>query len=88
MFHQIFRPFLKHQVDEQLTTPYVALLDILSAITFVIIPIAWLPLILLFAVLAVFDRILSRYEAVYYSQMGEYKGTDFDIEVCHLHSFL
>ena len=53
-----YRPFLKDKaVEEELTTPYVALLDYISAITFVLIPIAWLPLIVLFTIFSFIDYI-------------------------------
>ena len=51
-----FQPFPKYDhIKTVLTTPYEALLDLISAVTFVVIPIIWIPLILLFAILAVFE---------------------------------
>ena len=39
---------IEENIENELTTPYVALLDYVSAILFVAIPIAWIPLIILF----------------------------------------
>merc|ERR1712130_851706 len=74
-----YRPFLKDKVHEELTTPYVALLDYISAIIFVIFPIAWIPLILLFSILAAKDWI-SRKCKDNKDETENYKYTDFDKE--------
>eukprot|EP01084_Bolivina_argentea_P022070 40994_1 len=48
------RPYSKANSNfkDELTTPFIGLLDIISAITFIILPIAWIPIILLFAIFA------------------------------------
>ncbi len=50
-----YRSFSKDNIRNELTTPYIALLDIISAILFVLIPIAWIPLILIFSIFAFKD---------------------------------
>ena len=77
-----FKPFLKtpeEKVTQELVTPFIALLDLLSAICFVIIPIAWIPLIIVFALIALkdllFDLIIGSN-----NDDDEYRCRDFDRE--------
>eukprot|EP01084_Bolivina_argentea_P276442 471691_1 len=50
-----YRSFSKDNIRNELTTPYIALLDIVSAISFVIFPVAWIPLIAIFSIFALKD---------------------------------
>lgn len=61
--------------------PYAALLDFLSAMTFVIIPVAWFPLIILFGILAFIHWISDLFKDDQYAKAG-YEGKDYDKEVC------
>eukprot|EP01084_Bolivina_argentea_P081002 146701_1 len=54
-----YRPFSTKNIEKELTTPYIALLDIISALTFVFIPITWIPLILLFSIFAIKDYVFG-----------------------------
>mmetsp|Transcript_24909 Transcript_24909/g.39565 ORF Transcript_24909/g.39565 Transcript_24909/m.39565 type:complete len:121 (-) Transcript_24909:149-511(-) len=74
-----YRPFSKTDIHRELTTPYIALLDYISAITFVVIPVAWLPLVVIFSVLTVKDNIAKCFRSDG-DHEREYKHTDFDKE--------
>lgn len=82
-----YRPFLRDDVKKELTTSYIALLDLVSAIMFVIFPVAWIPLIILFFILAVIDYIFGSFEQDSNDENQYYKYTDFDKEV-FLHSLI
>ena len=80
-----YRPFVPDDNDDmynQLTTPYMALLDYISAVCFVAIPIVWIPLILLFGILAVIKWItdLCQGDKQDDAKIDKYKVTDFDKE--------
>eukprot|EP01084_Bolivina_argentea_P150325 262530_1 len=50
-----FKPFLQEHYRDELASPFTALLDILSAIMFVVFPISLIPLLILFGVMALVD---------------------------------
>ena len=54
-----YRPFLKERCQQELTTSYIAMLDLISAIVFVVVPIIWFPLILLFFCFWAKDKIFG-----------------------------
>eukprot|EP01084_Bolivina_argentea_P150327 262534_1 len=54
-----FKPFLKESFEHELASPYTALLDILSAIMFVVFPIALIPLLIFFGVMALMDYVFD-----------------------------
>eukprot|EP01083_Nonionella_stella_P219995 787529_1 len=75
-----YRPILlssKKRTLSQLTTPYVALLNYTSAILFVVFPVAWIPLLLLFFILSIPEWIK---ECCCKDDANEYRHTDFDNE--------
>ena len=74
------RPILsspEHLIDA-LTTPYAALIDLLSAFVFVSIPIAWLALIVVLGVFCLFDGIGHCFEKN--DDRSKYQSEDFDRE--------
>ena len=75
-----YRPFLKDDVKNELTTPYIALLDYTSAILFVIFPVVRIPLILLFGLLALIDYIFYKFDEDSSDDTKNYRHTDFDKE--------
>ena len=75
-----YRPFLKERVRDELATPYMALLDYISAIIFVIFPVVWIPLIVLFLILAGIDYIRYKFMDDSNDDIKNYKYTDFDKE--------
>eukprot|EP01083_Nonionella_stella_P127007 384693_1 len=62
----------------ELTTPYAALLDLLSALTFLFIPIAWIALLCILALMSMFDGISDVF--VNDHPTTKYKSKDFDRE--------
>ena len=75
-----YKPFLKQNIKNELTTPYMALIDLISAVTFVIIPIAWITLILLFSILSFKDYIFAPLTKQS-EQHQNYAYNDFDREI-------
>eukprot|EP01083_Nonionella_stella_P013248 37330_1 len=47
-----YRPYLPEELHSELITPFMALLDLMSAVTFILVPVAWIPLISLFGFFA------------------------------------
>ena len=77
-----YRPFLEKVGNEDvgdLSTAYAAMMDYLSAIMFVLVPLAWIPLILLFAVMALKEWISDLFSADDDGRKQDH--TDFDREV-------
>ena len=74
-------PFLQSKVttNDCTTTPYFAFLDLVSSITFLLIPIAYIPLIFLFGILAFYDRIMQCFDNEI-DDRTYYENTDFDKE--------
>ena len=64
--------------ENQLTTPFDALLDFSSAIVFVVFPIAYFPLVLLFGVLAIKEKIADCFEQD--DDAGNDNPRDYDAE--------
>ena len=62
------------------STPHVALLDYVSAITFVLVPIAWIPLILLFGFLAICDELYRCCKKTDHEGFEKFRHTDFEQE--------
>ena len=78
-----YQPFScdDEHIRRELTTPYMALLDLMSAIIFVIIPIIWIPLILLFCILAGWDYCVGRANGDGRDdEMKNYSDKEFDKE--------
>ena len=75
------RPFQKDDdlIEEQLTSPRVAFFDLVSMIFFVMVPIVWLPLVLIFGFLALKDWIVRWLRARAVAK-HKYKGHNFDAE--------
>ena len=55
--------------------------------TFVIIPIAWFPLIILFSILAFIDWVFSSFDDDEDDEKRKYGGRDFDKEVLSYNFF-
>ena len=69
-----YRPFLQNDKDDKLmSSAYRSMLDYLSAIMFVVIPIAWIPLILLFAVLTLKEKFFEWVDSEKAEKDGEQK---------------
>ena len=51
-----FQPFSVSDYEDELTSPAIALLDMLSAVTFVMVPIAYIPLVIALAILSIYDE--------------------------------
>eukprot|EP01084_Bolivina_argentea_P247463 414012_1 len=75
-----YRSFSKDNIRNELTTPYIALLDIVSAITFVLIPIAWIPLILIFSIFALKDAFFGNTDNNSDDDDESFAKEDFDSE--------
>eukprot|EP01083_Nonionella_stella_P109163 318001_1 len=79
-----FRPFLKDNVTQQLSTPFMGSLDFISAIVFVILfPVTWFPLIIVFSVLTAKDWVMEIFD-VDDEENENYIYSDFDKEVCSI----
>ena len=76
-----FRPFVEENVYDELTTPYLAALDYISAVLFVAVPIVWIPLILLFTFAAFMEWLLSQCGGSRKRDDDVYHAGDFDKEV-------
>merc|ERR1712228_4335 len=74
------RPILSsaEYLIDALTTPYAALIDLLSAFVFIFIPIAWLALIVVLGVFCIFDGIGNCFEQK--DDRSKYQSKDFDRE--------
>merc|ERR550525_550393 len=57
-----YRPFLHTEVREDLIAPFRALLDLISGLMFVLLPIAYVPLVVIFSFLALKDKIISYFD--------------------------
>ena len=78
-----YRPFLKGKVKDELVTPYEALIDLISALLFIVIPVAWIPLVLIFTCLAAKDFLFATFKDNDHRNEN-YKHADFDKEVCFI----
>eukprot|EP01084_Bolivina_argentea_P005108 9653_1 len=74
-----YTPFEKNKVYKELTTAYAALLDYISALMFVIIPVAYIPMLLLFGCLSLVYYCLDKLDDSK-DKKKSYKHTDFDKE--------
>ena len=75
-----FQSFLNRdedELEEQLVTPIVPLLDFVSTITFVLIPIAWIPLLIIAGFAALKDSIFQWFDHSDYINEG-YLNRDYD----------
>ena len=68
----------RQHLNKELTTPYAALLDCISALLFVLLPIAWIPLLMVLSILAIIDAIKFCFDDQH--QNKRYKPKDFDRE--------
>eukprot|EP01084_Bolivina_argentea_P032772 60673_1 len=75
-----YKPFTNQQknIENELAIPFDALLDFCSGITFVCIPIAWFPLVVLFAIFAFKDWITDKFQDE--SKNQNYTNQNFDAE--------
>ena len=70
-----YRPFLVEEGRKELISAYSAMQDYVSAILFVVIPIAWIPLFILFVALMLKQRIME----LFYGDNSKSEGQgDFD----------
>ena len=71
-------PSSRKHLNKELTTPYAALLDCVSALLFVLLPIAWIPLLIILSLLAALDGIKICFDDEHTKK--RFKPKDFDRE--------
>ena len=57
--------------------PYRAFLDLVSGLIFVLVPIAYIPLVMIYSILALGDKIMSYFENDF-DERKYYGNSDFD----------
>eukprot|EP01084_Bolivina_argentea_P155700 271335_1 len=72
-----FKPFEKNKIDQQLVYPFAALLDFLSAFIFVFFPVAWFPLVLIFSLFTLKDKLFKWFQD---AEEVKYTNQNFDAE--------
>ena len=76
-----YKPYLPNELCNELITPFMTLLDLVSGLTFVFVPIVWIALSCVFGVLAFGNYILERCCSTKEdNEHTEYAKFDFDRE--------